>query len=63
MDIIMKYFAASMLLLSSQAFAHHDHLVSDQTWHTIQHGLFLGLCAVIGYKGMKYFKARKNNKK
>lgn len=63
MDTTMKYLTAiSVLLLSSQAFAHHDHLISDSTMHMLQHGAFWGICAVIGYKGAKYFKNKRNNK-
>ena len=60
----MKFFTLIfVLLLSSQAFAHHDHLMSNDLMHSLYHGIFWVLCVLVVVKAVSYFKAkRKQNK-
>lgn len=53
---------ASTFLLSTSALAHTDHMLGDGSLHTLYHGIFWGLFAVVVYKIYLYFKAKKANK-
>ncbi len=59
----MKFFTLIFtLLLSSQAFAHHDHLMSSGTLHSVYHAIFWIFCGVVAVKAVSYFKAKKSRK-
>ncbi len=59
----MKFFTFIFtLLLSTQAFAHHEHLMSSDTMHSIYHAIFWVLCGVVAVKAASYFKNKKNQK-
>ncbi|GLS90774.1 hypothetical protein GCM10007916_18410 [Psychromonas marina] len=59
----MKFFTLIFaLLLSSQAFAHHPHLMSSDAMHSIYHAIFWILCGVVVVKAVSYFKAKRKQK-
>ena len=56
----MKFFTFIFsLLLTSQAFAHTDHALGDGALDLLYHFAFWGICAVIGYKAVTYFRSKK----
>ena len=50
------------LVLSSQAFAHTDHVLGHGTLHMVYHAVFWGLFAVVVFKAVTYLKNRNKQK-
>jgi hypothetical protein len=58
----MKYlFTLICLIVTSSAMAHEDHALGESV-HVAYHIVFWSLCALVAYKGVVWFKARRNNK-
>ena len=58
----MKYiFALICLAMTSSAMAHEDHALGEIV-HFAYHIAFWSLCALVAYKGVVWFKARKSSK-
>ncbi|MFT4807458.1 MAG: hypothetical protein ACI9LX_000777 [Paraglaciecola sp.] len=58
----MKYlFTLICLVATSSAMAHEDHALGESV-HFAYHIAFWSLCALVAYKGIVCFKARKNSK-
>ena len=57
----MKYiFALIYLAITSTAMAHEDHALGENV-HFAYHIAFWSLCALVAYKGVMWFKARKSS--
>lgn len=54
-------FTLICLFVTSSAMAHEDHLLNDN-FHIAYHIAFWSLCALVAYKGVVWFKARKGSK-
>ena len=56
----MKYiFALLFLVATSTAMAHEDHALGESV-HFAYHIAFWSLCALVAYKGVVWFKAKKS---
>lgn len=49
------------LFVTSTAMAHEDHALGESV-HFAYHIAFWSLCALVAYKGLQWFKARKKGK-
>ena len=59
----MKFFTLVFtLLMTSQAFAHTDHVLGEGALHLFYHGVFWTLCVVVAVKAFAYFKAKRKQK-
>ncbi len=52
----------SSILLSSQAFAHTDHVLGEGSVHALYHGVFWGVFALVVYKAHAWYKNKKSQK-
>jgi hypothetical protein len=58
----MKYLLTLIcLIVTSGAMAHEDHALGESV-HFAYHIAFWSLCALVAYKGVVWFKARRNSK-
>jgi hypothetical protein len=58
----MKYlFTLICLIVTSSAMAHEDHALGESV-HFAYHIAFWSLCALVIYKSVEWFKAKKNSK-
>lgn len=60
----MKFFTFIFtLLLTSQAFAHDDHVLGEGTLHMAYHVIFWSIAAIVVVKAAFYFNNKRKQKK
>ncbi|MEP2653883.1 MAG: hypothetical protein ABJH06_18045 [Paraglaciecola sp.] len=57
----MKYLFTLLCLFATSAMAHEDHALND-TFHIAYHIAFWSLFALVAYKGVMWFKAKRQSK-